>query len=538
MRLLFSLFSIVFLWQSTAFSVNLTANLKSKLDNTQSLNSSNDLVRNAAQYYKQREFKQLWVNGDSFSDAADEVLLVLKKAAQEGLDPSDYRRAEELVREAQENPAKLLDAEIALTSLALEYIDDLMGERLNPRKIGKSLYLKAKKIDAVKIMREGMEGDDSGEWLAKLTINHPEYQMLKKELAYYAKRHNQSSYPKISLGAKIELGSRGGRVETLQWQLSSLGFLGRSQQKGIVDEVTEKAIRSFQGANNLKADGIVGVKTIAVLNSHNIEDRLRQIIVSMERWRWLPEDLGDRYVFVNIASFELAAVEKGVEKLRMPVIIGRKYRKTPVFSSDIYSVRFNPSWHVPRSIAVKDKLRKIRKDPGYLNRGGYVLYDSDGSRLDPHNVNWSSVSKSNFNFRIRQNPGNNNALGKIRFAIKNPFNVYLHSTPDKHLFKKNKRSFSSGCVRVGDPKALARFVFNDNESWPAERISRNMEGTQTQNVALEDPVKVYITYFTVWKGKAGKAHYSQDIYGQDMAIWAAIQKRHPKTKGVYSDLGL
>jgi len=518
-------FSVFLMSFSMTHAIDLTPSLKSKLENTQALNAANDQVKNAAHFYKARDFKQIWVDGVGFTSSAEEILGVLRNAAAEGLEPRDYVRAVELVDEARNNSGKLLEAEIALTALALEYIDDLLGERLNPQKIGRSLYLKSKNIDAVRIMTESMAKDPSGKWLADLTVSHPEYQLLKNKLAEYRSQSAQKNYPKLSMGKKIELGSSGGRVETLQWQLSALGYLTGKNTQGTVDAATEKAIKSFQEENHLKPDGIVGAITVAALNSYNLDDRIRQIIVSMERWRWFPEDLGKRYVMVNIAGFELAAVENGVEKLRMPVIIGLTYRKTPVFFSKIDSVRFNPAWHVPRSIAVQDKLKKIRKDPGYLNRGGYILYNADGNRVDPHNVNWSSVSASNFNFRIRQNPGSNNALGKIRFAIKNPFNVYLHSTPDKHLFEKERRSFSSGCIRVGDPKALAVFIFNDEGSWPYDRIAQNMEGTQTQNISLKDPVNVYISYFTVWKGSDNKLRFSQDLYGQDKEIWEALQNR-------------
>tara|TARA_R110002095_G_scaffold161093_1_gene139602 strand:- start:843 stop:2441 length:1599 start_codon:yes stop_codon:yes gene_type:complete len=518
-------FSIFLLAFPSVYAIDLGPQLKAKLDKPQSLNARNDQVKNAANFYKNRNFQQIWVEGNSLTSAAETVLDVLKNAASEGLDPRDYAKALDLAEQAKNNPAKLLDAEIALSALALDYVDDVLGERLNPRKVKKELYLKAKNIDAVQIMTSSMAKDPSGKWLAELTISHPEYQLLKKTLAEYRAREGQKHYPKLSLGKKIELGSNGGRVETLQWQLSALNYLVEKHSQGTVDGATERAIKAFQEENNLKPDGFVGPKTIAALNSFSLEDRIRQLIVSMERWRWLPENLGSRYVLVNIAGFDLTAVENGVEKLRMPVIIGKTYRKTPVFSSNIYSVRFNPSWHVPRSIAVKDKLKKIRKDPGYLSRNGYILYDSSGSRISANSVNWGSISASNFNFRIRQNPGSNNALGKIRFAIKSPFNIYLHSTPDKHLFQKEKRSFSSGCIRVGDPKALAVFVFNDQGTWPYDRIAKNMEGTQTQNVALKDPVNVYISYFTVWKSRDGKLRFSQDIYGQDKAIWAALQSR-------------
>lgn len=501
------------------------ATLKAKLDTPQMLNSKQDTHKNVAQFYKARNFQPLWVEDGAFLDEVDHALEVLKNAEIEGLNPRDYAKAAEAVAQARADTIKLLEAEMTLSALVMEYIDDLLGERLNPRRIGKALYLKMKKIDAVKIMSDGIQGGRSLGWLKELTIQHPEYQMLKGLLADYKGRQSHSHYPALSTGAKIEMGTKGGRIETLQWQLLALGYLKGGHTQGEVGEITDQAIRAFQGENQLKADGIVGAKTTAVLNSYNLDDRIQKITIAMERWRWMPEDLGERYIQVNIAGFELAAIEGGQEKLRMPVIIGRNYRKTPVFNSDIYSVRFNPSWHVPRSIAVKDKLKKIRRDPGYLTRGGYVLYDAGGSRISPHDVNWSTVSASNFNFRIRQNPGSNNALGKIRFAIKSPFNVYLHSTPDKHLFKRNVRSFSSGCVRVGDPKALAGFIFNDEGKWPQTRISQKMEGTQTQNVGLSNPVKVYITYFTVWKGQDGTPKFGQDIYGQDEAIWAALKNR-------------
>lgn len=520
--LFFSAFLLLF---SAAHAVDLTLPLKSKLDNNHALKASNEQLRNAANFYKARNFQQIWVKGNDFTSAAETILGVLKNAAVEGLEPGDYARAFELVEEAKKNPKKFLEAEIAITALALEYVDDILGERLNPRKIGKSLYLKAKNIDAVQIMSDAMAKDPSGKWLTHLSINHLEYQLLKNKLAQYRAQSDQNHYPKLSKGKKIELKSTGGRVETLQWQLTSLGYLTEKHTQGTVDFSTDQAIKAFQDENHLKVDGIVGTITVAALNSYNLDDRIRQIIISMERWRWLPEDLGSRYILVNVAGFELSAVEEGIEKLRMPVIIGRTYRKTPVFSSRIDSVRFNPSWHVPRSIAVKDKLKKIRQDPGYLARGGYILYNSNGDRMDPHNVNWDSVSASNFNFRIRQNPGSNNALGKIRFTLKNPFNVYLHSTPDKHLFEKEKRSFSSGCIRVSDPKSLAVFVFNDQGSWPYDRIAKNMEGTQTQNISVKDPVNVYISYFTVWKGRDNKLRFSQDLYGQDKEIWDALQNR-------------
>ncbi len=514
--------------ETAALQVKQTAPMSpiaARLDNKQSLTSRNELIRNAAKFYKNRNFEFYWYDGNRLSRKAENVLKTLQAADREGLDPNDYKPVFAAIEKAKEDPTKLVDAEIAITAYALEYIDDLFGERLNPRKVNKTLYIKQKDIDAVSIAETNLQSDNSWGWYTKLTVSHPEYQTLKQELAKAMNQSETVRYPVLSLGPKIELGVSNDRVKIVQRQLTALGFLVHAFTEGKVDQVTDQAIRAFQRDHNLKVDGIVGPKTSAMLNSFNMEDRIQKLIVSMERWRWMPNDLGPRYIRVNIAGFELYAVDEYQERLRMPVIIGRQYRKTPVFSSEIYSIRFNPSWHVPRSIAVKDKLKKIRRDPSYLTRGGYVLYDSSGSRLSPHSVDWSSVNGSNFNYRLRQVPGRNNALGKIRFSIKSPFNVYLHDTNERHLFTKSNRSLSSGCIRVQDPNALATFVFNDSSNWPRTRVDKNMEGTRTSNVPVKDPVKVYITYFTVFTGENGDIRYVPDIYGQDKSIWDALQSR-------------
>lgn len=499
--------------------------LKQKIDALSAKGALNHLQKNTVDFYVKNGYQPLWIEGSSFKKSVETVLATLSKADEEGLQPEDYAAAAKVVEAAKGDAAKQLEAEITLTGYAMEYIDDLMGERLNPRKIGHELYLKAKDFDAVSTFLEGMKSDESGEWLAKLTVQHPEYQLLKKELAALKGKKEETPYPLLEAGPKLEAGNKGGRVEKMQWQLVALGYLSNTHQQGVFDEATEIAIKKFQEENDLEADGVVGGGTVQALNSFNQQDRLRQLLISMERWRWLPDNLGDRYVKVNIAAFELACFEKGEEKIRMPVIIGRTYRKTPVFASEIRSIVFNPSWHVPRSIAIKDKIRKIQRDPGYLERGGFVVSDEDGNVVDPSSVDWGSLGAGNFPYRLRQNPGSGNALGKIKFNIDSPFDVYLHSTNEPELFKKNVRSLSSGCIRVENPKALGAFVFNDPEKWSYESVSERMEGTRTQEVKVEKPVHVYITYFTAWANADGKLHYSPDLYGQDQAIWTALKNR-------------
>jgi murein L,D-transpeptidase YcbB/YkuD len=437
------LFSIVLAPLCEGWSSQISTPLKGVLENHKFEKSPVALERMTYKFYQGQEFKPFWTEGSTVLPVVQAALETLTHAAEEGLDPGAYEKAVQLFKDAGSDPVKLLEAEIALTTSVLNYIEDLDGERLSPHKINREFHIKDKQIDAAAVLASESAKDPTGEWLRTRTISIPEYQYLKKLLAQY--RDKPSS------------------------------------------------------------------------------DRFKQIIVTMERWRWMPDEREDRYVQVNIAAFQLKAVEKGKVVLDMPVIIGQRYRHTPVFSSKIYSIRFNPSWHVPYSIAVRDKLPKIRNDPSYLTRGGFVLYDSSGDVISPESVDWSSVSESNFDFHLRQVPGNHNALGKIRFSIDSPYGVYLHSTNDKQLFKKAVRTLSSGCIRVAEPNKLAFFVFNQPDVWTPEHIAQNMEGTRTQNVELEKPVTVYISYFTVWEGPDGKPHFGEDVYGQDAAIWRALE---------------
>lgn len=491
---------------------------------TSPASKSSDLKKNVLAFYKDRNFEPVWLQGShKFNPAVDTILKIFSQADEEGLNSEDYQDALEKVMAARQDRAHFIEAELTITARILQYIDDIGGERLTPQTIDKELYLKAKQIDAVQVLKENIARDPSGNWIATLTLSHPEYQFLKRLLATYRTLQATQNYPLLPVDMKkIEKGATGPAVGILQQQLKILGYLQEPFTPATWDPPTEIALRGFQEQNQLDADGVVGPKTRAALNGYDFAQRVRQIIVTMERWRWVPETLEDRYVRINIAAFDLVAVEKGTIKLEMPVIIGRDYRQTPVFVSKIEEIRFNPSWHVPQKIAVLDKLPKIQKDPEYLTRGGYVLYDESGAVIDPHSVDWASVDRSNFGFRLRQVPGDQNALGKIRFSINSPFNVYLHSTPDKDLFKKPVRTFSSGCIRVAEPDALAYFVFNEPETWPLERIQQAMEGTQTENIPLQKPVAVYIVYYTVWKSPDGTARFARDIYGQDALIGQAL----------------
>ena len=244
----------------------------------------------------------------------------------------------------------------------------------------------------------------------------------------------------------------------------------------------------------------------------------------MRRWRWLPDDLGDAYVFVNLAGFELRAVRHGVTVESMPVIVGRPYRETPVFSDRISYMELNPYWTVPYKIATQDILPKLRSDPAYLSNNDFeVLHaGSGGAPVDPTRIDWKRYGPRNFPFQLRQRPGPLNALGQIKFMFPNKYAVYLHDTPARDLFFKDVRMFSSGCIRVARPMALAQFLLEGDPVWNPDRLHREIETGKTTVIRLRRTVPVHLSYITAWVAPDGTVQFRNDVYGRDARLAAAL----------------
>ena len=245
----------------------------------------------------------------------------------------------------------------------------------------------------------------------------------------------------------------------------------------------------------------------------------RQIIVNMERWRWLPRSLGKRHVLVNQAAFEVMIFNGGKIVDRRKVVVGKPYHKTPMFSHALQYAEFNPTWTVPRSIAGNEILPKLRKDPGYLERNNYKVYTSwkaDAPAMNPHSVDWFSVGNKNFPYRIVQQPGDNNALGQVKFLFPNKFNVYLHDTQSKQLFSEKSRAFSHGCIRVQNPLEFAEKLYG-SRTLSQSKINRILANPETQRVNLKKQIPIHLAYFTVWV-EGGKAKFHKDVYGRDKLV--------------------
>ncbi len=286
------------------------------------------------------------------------------------------------------------------------------------------------------------------------------------------------------------------------------------------DDLLLQGVKTFQKRHGLPENGIIDQKTLAELNI-SPRDRLRQIYLNLEKHRWLPEDF-KRAVVVNVPSFELFLIEGGSVKLHSKVIVGRNYiqdfRPTPMLYSRIESITVNPKWYVPVSISTKDILPKVKKNPEYLTRKGFRVFHGEGE-IDPLQVDWSQYNERNFPFRLVQEPGARNALGTIKFNFPNAFAVYLHDTPERHLFRHTKRAFSSGCIRVEKARQLAFAILG--EGWNDRRIESLIKSGQTQSLRVNPPVPIYILYFTAFE-RDGMLHFREDLYGYDTILSRAF----------------
>jgi murein L,D-transpeptidase YcbB/YkuD len=269
---------------------------------------------------------------------------------------------------------------------------------------------------------------------------------------------------------------------------------------------------------------VVGPNTLSVLNVP-VEDRIRTILVNMERWRWLPLDLEDEYLMVDIANYLLYAVENDREALKMRVVVGKPFWSTPVFNGAMTHLVFNPYWNVPLSIALKETLPEALKDPAYLEENRIRMVKGWGPKakiLDPADVELTREALLRADYRFRQDSGPGNALGRIKFMFPNRFHVYLHDTPAKSLFQLPNRSFSHGCIRVEEPVKLANYLLRKDAKWSSEAILRQLDSLERKSAPLPEPLAVHILYWTAWADENGLMRFRNDVYERDDAVYNAL----------------
>lgn len=473
-------------------------------------------------FYAGRDHTPLWV-GDARADARLDALLgALGSAARDGLRPEAYP-VEMPTASSANRPA--LEVEFHATRALLRYAFDLREGRVTPQQGDPSIHVAGEVVAPADLLRRFAASHDPSAFLAGLASANPHYRRLRRALAEYRAIARAGGWSPIPDGPTLRQGESGPRVATLHTRLLAGGDLtGASREPEVFGDRLHQAVVRFQRRHGLDADGVVGAKTLAALNSP-VEERIAQIRLNMERWRWFPDDLGDRHVLVNMAGFELEVVEAGSVAMDMRVVVGRPYRQTPAFSDRIRYLEFNPTWTIPPGILRNDILPKLREDPGYLAANEMRLYPgwSEGAQpIDPHAVDWSGVDPRRLPYRIVQAPGAKNALGRVKFMFPNRFNVYLHDTPSRELFAKTERIFSSGCIRVEKPLELAAYLLGDDPAWTRKRIDEVVSKGRRTSASLKEPVPVHLIYATAWIGEGGTIHFRPDVYGRDARLRQAL----------------
>jgi murein L,D-transpeptidase YcbB/YkuD len=475
--------------------------------------------------YEPRAWAPLW-GGDG--ERVAEVTAVLRDAPAEGLDPSGYHVGA-LTAPAEQTAQAQAARDVLLTDAVIRYAVDVSVGRLPPRRKTDELELELRQVDPVALALGIAEAPDVRAAFARLAPTHPEYRRLRDLLAHYRKLAARGAWPVVPDGEKLRPGVSDPAIPIVRRRLvASEELAGVAGASRVFDRTLVAAVRAFQSRNGLSPDGVIGQGTRDALNI-GVQQRIDEIVVNMERWRWLPDDLGTRHVVVNIPAFDLALVDDGHVTLRMPVIVGRTERMTPVLSSRITDLVFNPFWRVPPTIASKDLLGKIRQDASYFTGQSIHVYrkrDSGPVELDPQEVNWRRLGEADLaQLRLRQEPGPTNPLGRVKFQMANTLDIYLHDSPARNLFQRPTRALSSGCVRVGDALGLATALLQDMPDWTEERRAALLSDWETHKVHLRNPVPVYLTYQTAWVDDGGAAHFRDDLYERDKRLAQSLQRR-------------
>jgi murein L,D-transpeptidase YcbB/YkuD len=492
-------------------------------------------------FYERRVYRPAWSDDSGPLSHIDGLITAIGLADQEGLRPGDYHLAklQAILGEVRQNqrknlpfnPQRLADLDLLATDAFLILGSHLLAGRINPETIDPEWMANRREADLADVLQKALDANRIEAAMKDLLPQQPGYGRLKEALLKYRQLAAGGGWPSVPEGPKMQAGARGPRVAALRSRLKDEGYLSddAAADEQLFDHLLDQAVRQFQQHHGLDVDGVVGPATLGALNL-SAQDRVRQLEVNLERWRWLPQELGQQHILVNIASFELDVVEGGQPVLVMKVVVGRDYRRTPVFSDKMTYLVLSPYWNVPLNIAVEDKLPLIKKDPAYLAKQNMRLFQGWGvntKEIDPLTVDWSKITAKSFSYRLRQEPGAWNALGKVKFMFPNKFNVYLHDTPSRELFARPERTFSSGCIRLEKPIDLAQYLLRDDPSWTREQILAAIDKREEQTVQLPKRVPVHLLYWTAWVTEDGTVNFRKDIYGRDKLVAAALEEKPP-----------
>jgi murein L,D-transpeptidase YcbB/YkuD len=475
--------------------------------------------------YARRGFRTAWT-----PQAREALQRAVADSAADGLDPEDYLQTQ-LARTCGAAGAPgasrdvQIDCDLLLSDSLTRLLYQLAFGKVDPQSLDpnwnftRNLHVE----DPAAFVQEII---DSGDVYARIEREKPQHRMyvdLKAALARERALAEKGGFPRIPAGPTLRAGMRDARVTALRARLAASGALAAEETHDAsdYDAALEAAVKVFQSTHGLDPDGAVGAGTLAALNAP-IEAEIETIRVNLERGRWLLHELDPTFVVVNIAGFEAYYLRDGKILWSARAQVGKPFRATPIFRSEITYLVLNPTWTVPPSILAQDILPAQRRDRSTLARKKLEVIDHSGRPVPEASIDWATATPRNFRYMLRQGPGPDNALGRVKFMFPNAHSVYLHDTPSQALFEKSGRAFSSGCIRVERPFELAALLLEKNPGWDRAAIDAAVAEGQTKSITLAEPVPVLLAYWTAWVDRAGVLQIRPDIYERDAKIAAGL----------------
>jgi L,D-transpeptidase YcbB len=487
-------------------------------------------------FYEGRSYQPAWSNKTGVLPAADSLVSVLDDAVQEGLTPDDYHLAalKPLLLDNRRNQANQqlislpnrADLDLILTDAFFMYASHLAEGKIDPDSLKPRWTVDGRQKEYSSLLEQAFVSSSIRSSLLSLLPRHTLYTDLREVLLSMEARPKKVAWGMVPSGPSMRGGDTGKRVFALKNRLWISGDLG-SRSGGSSDEFDSTlvdAVRLFQSRHGLDVTAIVDSATVLELN-RPLESRIEQIKANLERWRWMPHDLGLKYIRVNIPDFRLTVVDGGREAMTMKVVLGLPEWQTPVFSAQIAQVLFNSHWMAPEDIVEKELINYMKADSNYLRNNNMTLWRGSGDslvRIEPKTIRWEEMNEKTIDFHLRQEGGPQNIMGQVKFLIPNKFNIYLHDTPYREDFTKNIRMFSHGCIRLERPFDFAAYVLSDFPDWSRERIDTVVAQNREHSLLLIHPIPVHVLYYTVWKGKDGSVQFRDDYYGLDRRLWVAM----------------
>ncbi len=443
-------------------------------------------------FYQQRKFAYAWFDENGLIEPATNLYNRIQHISAEGIpDKLPYKSAFKTVMESDGTTAEPSPGtELMLTAQYLVYAKNVWGGLSEKQSLSTNWYLPRRKISSAKLL-DSLTADAD---IFENTQLYRQYGLLKEQLKKL--KDLQIKHPTWSIIdaplKKYELGDSAVAVKQIRERLYLLSDLPYNDSSLIFDAMLREGVVNFQKRHGLEEDGVIGPQFMFEVNT-SLNKRIEQVIVNMERSRWVPVKLSSNYIVVNIPEFKLHVYEHDSVAWNMNVVVGKDQHKTVIFNGEMKYIVFSPYWNIPSSIVKNETLPALRRNSNYLIEHNMERYSGG----------------------IRQKPGPDNSLGLVKFLFPNSHNIYLHDTPAKSLFKENNRAFSHGCIRLAEPKKLAEYLLQNDTSWNEQKITEAMHIGVEKYVTLKQPVPVFIAYFTAWVDKHGKLNFRKDVYDRD-----------------------